>query len=89
MWCRPFVFKARITSLTFGMVLTSTDGNFYLAFILATSLGMFAGLINGLSIKESSFIANDLAAEMISKLSRITKPSSSIKERLSSPFDFD
>ena len=39
-----------ITSLTFGMVLTSTDGNFYLAFILATSLGMFAGLINGLLV---------------------------------------
>ena len=39
-----------ITSLTFGMVLTSTDGNFYVAFILATSLGMFAGLINGLLV---------------------------------------
>lgn len=51
--------------------------------------GLSAGLINGLSIKESSFIANDLAAEMISKLSRTTKPSNSIKERLSSPFDFD
>ena len=34
-----------ITSLTFGMLLTATDGNFFIAFLLATSLGMFAGLI--------------------------------------------
>ena len=39
-----------ITSLTFGMVLTGTDGNFFIAFVLATSLGMFAGLINGLLV---------------------------------------
>ena len=35
-----------ITSLTFGMSLTATDGNFFIAFALATALGMFAGLIN-------------------------------------------
>ena len=39
-----------ITSLTFGMLLTATDGNFFIAFLLATSLGMFAGLINGLLV---------------------------------------
>ena len=39
-----------ITSLTFGMVLTATDGNFFIAFALATALGMFAGLINGLLV---------------------------------------
>ena len=38
-----------ITSLTFGLVLTAT-GNFFIAFALATSLGMFAGLINGLLV---------------------------------------
>ena len=46
--------------------------------------GLSAGLINGLSMKESSLIANDLAAEMISKLSRKIKPSNLIKEKLSS-----
>ncbi len=30
--------------------MTSTDGNFFIAFILATSLGMFAGLVNGLLV---------------------------------------
>ena len=39
-----------ITSLTFGMLLTSTDGNFFISFVLATSLGMFAGLVNGLLV---------------------------------------
>ena len=39
-----------ITSLIFGMVMTSTDGNVFIAFILATSLGMFAGLVNGLLV---------------------------------------
>ena len=39
-----------ITSLTFGMVLTGTDGNFFISFIAATSLGMFAGLMNGLLV---------------------------------------
>ena len=38
-----------ITSLTFGLVLTAT-GNFFIAFALAASLGMFAGLINGLLV---------------------------------------
>ena len=39
-----------ITSLTFGMVLTGTEGNFFLAFLASMSLGMFAGLINGLLV---------------------------------------
>ena len=39
-----------ITSLTFGMILTSTEGNFFLAFLASMSLGMFAGLINGLLV---------------------------------------
>ena len=39
-----------ITSLTFGMLLTSTDGNFFISFALATALGMFAGLVNGLLV---------------------------------------
>jgi len=39
-----------ITSLTFGMVLTGTEGNFFLAFLASISLGMFAGLINGLLV---------------------------------------
>ena len=39
-----------ITSLIFGIIMTSTDGNFFIAFILATSLGMFAGLVNGLLV---------------------------------------
>ena len=39
-----------ITSLTFGLVLTATDGNFFIAFALASALGMFAGLINGLLV---------------------------------------
>ena len=30
--------------------MTSTDGNVFIAFILATSLGMFAGLVNGLLV---------------------------------------
>jgi len=45
--------------------------------------GLCAGLINGLSIKESSLIANDLAGEMVSKLSRKIKPSDIIKYKLS------
>ncbi len=45
--------------------------------------GLCAGLINGHDIEESSFIANDLAGEMVSKLSRKIKPSNSIKEKLS------
>ena len=32
------------------MLLTSTDGNFFISFALATALGMFAGLINGLLV---------------------------------------
>ena len=39
-----------ITSLTFGSILTATDGNFFIAFALASMLGMFAGLINGLLV---------------------------------------
>ena len=39
-----------ITSLTFGLILTATDGNFFIAFVLASALGMFAGLINGLLV---------------------------------------
>ena len=45
--------------------------------------GLCAGIINGLDIKESSLIANDLAGEMVSKLSRKIKPSNPIKEKLS------
>jgi rfaE bifunctional protein kinase chain/domain len=45
--------------------------------------GLCAGLINDLSIKESSLLANDLAGEMVSKLSRKIKPSNSIKNKLS------
>ena len=45
--------------------------------------GLCAGLINGHDIEESSLIANDLAGEMVSKLSRKIKPSNSIKEKLS------
>lgn len=43
--------------------------------------GLCAGIINGLSLEKSSFIANDLAGEMISKLSRKIKPSIEIKEK--------
>ena len=39
-----------ITSLTFGMLLTATNGNFFIAFSLSAALGMFAGLINGLLV---------------------------------------
>ena len=39
-----------ITSLTFAMVLAGTNGNFFISFIAAASLGMFAGLINGLLV---------------------------------------
>ena len=45
--------------------------------------GLCAGLINGHDIEKSSLIANDLAGEMVSKLSRKIKPSNSIKEKLS------
>ena len=31
-----------ITSLTFGMLLTGTEGNFFIAFTLSAALGMFA-----------------------------------------------
>ena len=39
-----------ITSLTFAMILTAPWGNFFIAFTLATALGMFAGYINGLLV---------------------------------------
>ena len=44
-----------ITSLTFGSILTATDGNFLIAFALASSLGMFAGefVQNGLNHRDS------------------------------------
>ena len=44
--------------------------------------GLCAGLISGLSIKESSLIANDLAGEIVSKLSRKIKPSIAIRKKL-------
>ena len=44
--------------------------------------GLCAGLISGFSIKESSLIANDLAGEIVSKLSRKIKPSKGIRKKL-------
>lgn len=44
--------------------------------------GLCAGLINGLSIKESSLLANDLAGEIVSKLSRKIKPSTGVRKKL-------
>jgi len=44
--------------------------------------GLAAGILNGLSIKKASYFANDLAGEMVSRLSRKVSLSDFIKSRL-------